>query len=122
MYDYLKPLLKKKPTYIILQIGTNDSPYKSYKEIASEISDLTEFIYSILPETRVFTSCPIIRLDNKKANSNLRDLDTYFKNNFIDIIVNDNIDSSCLGKKLLHLNPRGSGRLAINYISLMRRL
>ena len=122
MHDYLKPLLKKKPTYLILQIGSNDSPFKTYNEIASEISDLITFINSILPETKVFTSCPVIRLDNKKANSTLRDLDTYLKNSCTDIIVNDNIDSSCLGKRGLHLNLRGSGRLAINYISLMRRL
>ena len=122
MHDYLKPLLRKKPTYIILQIGSNDSPFKTYNEIANEISDLIIFINSILPETKVFTSCPVIRLDNKKANSTLRDLDTYLKNSCADIIINDNIDSSCLGKRGLHLNLRGSGRLAINYISLMRRL
>ena len=55
MYDFLKPLLRKKPTYIILQIGTNDAPFKSYKEIEREISELIAYIYSILPETRLFT-------------------------------------------------------------------
>ena len=122
MYDYLKPLLKKKPSNIILQIGSNDSPYKSINEITNEISALKSFIKGTLPETKIFLSCPVIRTDNRKANNTLRELDVYFKNNFANIVVNDNIDISCLGKRGLHLNPKGSGRLAINYISLMRRL
>ena len=112
----------KKPTYIILQIGSNDSPLKSCEEIASEISELKSFINNTLPETRIFISCPLIRIDNMKANCTLRKLDAYLKGSNMEIIANDNIDGSCLGKKGLHLNPKGSGRLALNYISLMRRL
>ena len=122
MYDYLIPLLKKEPSYIILQIGSNDSPFKSHNEIANEISDLKSFINSILPDTKVFISCPVLRLDNMKANRTLRCLDAYLKSSSKEIVVNDNIDGSCIGKKGLHLNPKGSGRLASNYISLMRRL
>jgi len=33
MFDYLIPLLKKEPTNIILQIGSNDSPNKTCEEI-----------------------------------------------------------------------------------------
>ena len=122
MFDYLLPLLKKIPTNIILHIGSNDSSYKSSNEIAGEISTLKEFIHCMLPSVRIFISCPVIRLDDKKANKTLRDLDLHLKYNYNDIVVNDNVDASCLGKKGLHLNPKGSGRLAINYISLMRRL
>ena len=38
------------------------------------------------------------------------------------LIDNDNVDRSCLGRKSLHLNAKGSGRIAINFISQMRRL
>ena len=122
MYHYLQPLLKKMPAYVILQIGSNDSPLKTFEEIASEIADLKTFITDILPDTKVFISCPVLRIDNMKANRTLRDLDAYLKSSSVDIIINDNIDGSCLGKRGLHLNPKGSGRLATNYISLMRRL
>ena len=122
MYHYLHPLLKKKPTNIILQIGSNDSPYKSYNEIANDMSALKTYITGILPETKVFLSCPVIRTDNRKANNTLRDLDVYLRNNISDVVINENIDVSCLGKRGLHLNPKGSGRLAMNYISLMKRL
>ena len=122
MYHYLKPLLMKKPTNIILQIGSNDSPYKLYDKIANEMSALKSYINDVLPETKVFLSCPVIRTDNYNANKTLRNLDAYLRNNISDIVINDNIDVSCLGKRGLHLNPKGSGRLAMNFISLMQRL
>ena len=122
MFDYLVPLLKKEPTYIVLQIGSNDSPSKTGDEIANEISNLKAFIYKTLPNVRIFILCPVIRIDNIKANNTLRELDMILRNTYKDIVINDNIDISCLGKRGLHLNPKGSGRLAINFISLMRRL
>ena len=83
---------------------------------------LKAFIHSKLPSTRIFISCPVVRTDNKKANNTLRELDTLLRNTTKDVLVNDNVDISCLGKKGLHLNPKGSGRLATNFISLMRCL
>ena len=70
----------------------------------------------------MYLSCPTIRLDNRVVNDVLRDLDLKLKSLTGDIISNDNVDRNCLGKKGLHLNPKGSGRLAMNYIALMRRL
>ena len=122
LYDYLTPLLKKQPSNIILHIGSNDAPFKSSETILGEISDLRANILSILPSVKIYLSSPTLRVDNKNANEVLRDLKRKLINYFKDVIVNDNVDSSCLGKKGLHLNPKGSGRLAINFISLMRRL
>ena len=79
------------------------------------------YIIKVLPQTKVFISCPLIRRDNIKANSTLRQLDHELKC-FNDVIINDNVDDACLGKRGLHLNAKGSGRLAINYISQMRCL
>ena len=120
-YDYLPPLLKKKPTNIILHIGSNDSPNKTAEQIANEIENLKCFIKANLPDVKIFLSCPVVRTDHIRANLTLRQLDKIFKYmpNFIN---NDNIDNTCLGKKGLHLNPKVSGRLAMNYISLMRGL
>ena len=122
MFDYLLPLLKKRPTNIVLHIGSNDAAFKSANDIANEIRSLKAFIEKLVPGVKLFLSCPIIRLDNNKANNTLLKLATLFKHMESNIITNDNIDASCLGKKGLHLNPKGSGRLAINFISLMRRL
>ena len=121
MYDYILPLLKKKPTNIILHIGSNDSLHKNAEQILNEIRNLNTFIENILPTVKIFISCPVIRMDNAKANSTLRKLNQLLLS-CSNSIINDNVDMSCLGKKGLHLNPKGSGRLAINYIALMRCL
>ena len=122
MFDYLKPLLKKKPSNIILHIGTNDSLEKTADEIANELTNLKAFIKNELPTINVFFSCPVMRLDNSKANLVLRKLSVWLKLSTNNVIVNDNIDGTCIGKKGLHLNAKGSGRLAMNFIALMQRL
>ena len=122
MYHYLTPLLKKKPTNIILHIGSNDAPYKSSANILMEIMDLKKNILSLLPMVNIHFSLPTLRVDNAKANEVLRELEGKLKSVCKDTISNSNVDRGCLGKKGLHLNPKGSGRLAINFISLMRRL
>ena len=121
LYDYLQPLLKKKPTNIIVHIGSNDATFKSASQILNEITNMKAYIEHMVPGITIYLSGPVVRFDNKTANSTLRELGTLLEN-FNNIIFNDNIDSSCVGKKGLHLNPRGSGRLAINFISVMRRL
>ena len=121
MYDYLNPLLKKKPTNIILHIATNDAVSKSADEIKIEIERLKQYIEAILPNVKVFLSCPVLRLDNAQANLILRQLDYSLK--FLpNVIFNDNVDKSCVGARGLNLNARSSGRLAMNYISLMKSL
>ena len=121
MHDYLKPLLKKNPSNIILHIGSNDSIHKTANEIFKEIENLNSFIKEIIPDVNIYYSCPILRTDNAQANAVLNNLNNLLKDK-PNSILNKNIDGSCLGKKGLHLNLKGSGRLAINYISLMRRL
>ena len=122
MYDYLNPLLKKNPSNIILHIGSNDAPDKTTEEIAYEIIHLKEFIESVLPSVKIFWSCPILRFDNMKANIVLRELSQWLKFFTKNVIDNNNLDGTCIGKKGLHLNAKGSGRLATNIISLMKRL
>ena len=121
MYDFLKPHIKKKPTNIILHISSNDSTQKSADKIIEEIKNLKLYIESVLPKVRLYLSCPIVRTDNNRANLTLREVDLYMKSQNYSV-KNDNIDNTCLGRKGLHLNLKGSGRLAINFISLMRRL
>ena len=40
MYDYMKPLLRKLPDYIILHIGTNDALDNTLKEILDKVRKL----------------------------------------------------------------------------------
>ena len=122
MYDYLKPLLAKKPSTIILHVGTNDAPTKSAKSMYEELINLKEYIEMVLPNSRVFLSTPTLRVDNSKANNVLRDLSKTLRDSCTNIVDNGNIILQGVGKKRLHLNENGSGRLALNYIILMKRV
>ena len=122
MYDYLAPLLRKEPKYIILHIGSNDAPYKKSSEILSDVLMLKAHIESVLPNVTVYLSSPILRFDNVNAGFKIHRLRNKMKDLNFDVIQNNNVDGTCIGKAGLHPNGKGSGRLAMNYISLMRRL
>ena len=69
MFDFITPLLKKAPSYIILHIGgTNDAIDKSSTDILNGILKLKLFIENKLPSVEVYFSCPVLRLDNSKAS------------------------------------------------------
>ena len=71
-YYYLVPLLKKKPDNIILHFGTNDAPYKNEDELCKELESIKDFIKKRHPSCKVYVSAPILRSDNKNANSILK--------------------------------------------------
>ena len=121
MYGAITPLLAKKPTRVIMHVGTNDSPYKPSQTIVSELVVLRKFIESNLPGAKVILSSPIMRTDNKLANSTIRAVNNSLKS-LPNVIHNDKLDAHCLGKKGLHLNSKGTGKLAVNFISEMQRV
>ena len=122
MHSYLIPLIEKKPKYIIVHVSTNDAIDKSSIELTNELMQLKEFIEISLPGSVVILSFPIIRLDNNQADSNLIKLRENLVSLNINAIENNNITKEHLGKFGLHLNAKGSGRLAMNYISCIRHL
>ena len=120
MYHYLTPLLEKKPTYIILHVSSNDSINKTSESMLDELLQLKHHIEHYLTGCKVIISYPVLRLDNNTANSALYDLRLKLQELDIPCIENDNIKSEHLGKRGLHLNGRGKGRLAMNFISFIR--
>ena len=75
-----------------------------------------------MPGLKVTLSCPIVRADNKLANEKILHVRNKLKRNGINIIENRNITFEHLGKKGLHMTPRGTGRLAMNLIAYIQRL
>ena len=102
--------------------GTNDAMEKDADTIAAEILQVKWFVEAMLPGCQVFVSCPTIRVDNDIAKNTVFNLRKKLINEKIPLILNENIELNHLGKKGLHLNKRGAGRLAMNYLSYMRRL
>ena len=123
-YVLLPSSTKREKTYkhIILHVSTNDAIDKSSIELTDELMQLKEFVELSLPGSIVILSLPTIRLDNNRANYNLADLRKNLATLNISAIQNKNITEEHLGKSGLHLNARGCGRLAMNYISCIRHL
>ena len=120
-YHHAVPLLEKKPTYVIIMAGTNDSTMKSSELILVELLQLKTFIEKQLPGCTVIISCPTDRNDDPKAKLTNLHIRRKLNNLKLPIIVNDNITEVHIGKRGLHLNGRGSGRLAANFLSYMRQ-
>ena len=121
MYNNITPYIKKKPSKVIIHVGTNDAPYKPSSDITKELLLLRKFVELNIPGCMVYLSSPIMRSDNKLANSTIRGINNDLSN-VNNVIMNDKLDGQCLGRKGLHLNQRGSGRLATNFISHVQRV
>ena len=125
MYSYLQPLLEKKPTYLILMVGTNDAANKdkNAESIMVELLRLKYHIENVLPSCSVILSCPTLRSDsdNSHAKKIVFDLRKKLINLNLPLILNENITEKHLGKLGLHLNKYGLARLAMNYMQFIRQ-
>ena len=122
MHYNIYPLLRKKPANVILHVGTNNATHDNSVDITVKLLKLKNFILEILPTCNVIFSSLIDRLDDEKAKFTVRMVNTNMKKRGMEMIDNDNITRAHLGKKGLHLTPYGTGRLAINIISALKKL
>jgi len=121
MYDHLEPHLSKKPSTLVLHIGTNNTNDQSSNEILEEIKQLDEWIDTKTGGhvKRVY-SMPIVRYDDAKATLTTRHLQAKLRNSELTIIDNSNIEKDHLGKRLHHLNHSGTKLLAANIINFLK--
>ena len=122
MHYNILPLLRKKPTNIILHVGTNDTTSENSAEIIVKLLQLKNFILSILPNCKVIFSALIDRFDDNKSRLTVKLTNRNMESRGIRVIDNSNITREHLGKKGLHLNPKGTGKLAINIIRVLKSL
>ena len=123
MYSYINPLLKKEPSYVLLHVGSNDSPFKSSEIIFNELLLLKQHIEKTVKDVKVIISKPIVRADDAKAQFTLNQLNSKLSTSNLVCMDNSNIKGDIhLGRKGLHLNDRGNGRLALNIMHLSQKL
>ena len=67
MYDYLKPILKKRPDNIILHVGTNNAAREPPRVAFDKLLSLKSFIEKTLPNCKISISNLIKRTDNNEA-------------------------------------------------------
>ena len=83
---------------------------------------LKQCIKKNLPESKIIISNITERPDTGKAALSIKRFNKYLYSLHLDIVDNSNTDKENLGKKGLHLNLRGSGKLAINFIKKIKSL
>ena len=74
-----------------------------------------------LPNCRVIVSKPTVRINHGKANLKLRNANKHLENLNSECIENGNISVPHLGRKGLHLNSKGKGRLVLNFLNQIRK-
>lgn len=121
MADYLKPLMRKTPDEIIVHVGTNDvkDDMKSAEVVAAGILNLGNRIKDKLPNTKVSFSSLIVRKDKASVLNKINNINVILKrvcqqNNWA-YIDHNNIDYSCLNRRGLHLNRKGSSLVSKNF-------
>ena len=123
MYDYLTPLLRKKPELVVLHVSTNDCPNSSSEIVLNKLERLKEHIETSSSDIKVIISCPISRYDdNVLACLRVYHLQKKLRMINVDLLDNSNIVRKHVGRLGLHLNDHGTSRYAMNLISLIRRL
>jgi hypothetical protein len=122
MNDYIKPLMKKKPKTIIFHVGTNNDVNETSGVILEKILTLKKSVEFALPTCKVILSTLINRTDNAKAAVTVNNLNRHLKESSLDLINNSNVAFNCLGRRGLHLNNLGTGKLAINIINFIRKI
>ena len=122
MFYNVFPLLRKAPTNIIIHAGTNTARTENSSDIAGKLLDLKYFILSWLPHCNVIISGLVNRYDNGKAQLTVERTNERLINTGIQIIDNSNIERIHLGRKGHHLNPHGTGKLAMNFIKVLKTL
>ena len=126
MKHHLTAWLRKRPSHLVIHVGTNDATNKksTAEEIYNELLELKAYAESIVPGIRVFISCPIVRRDDKSANMKVISVRAKLRAAKInDLITNENIGMDLLGKRGLHLSfHKGVGSLAKNMIEHLKSL
>ena len=70
---------------------------------------------------KIVLSKSTIRHDPGKVNLTIRNINKHLENLELECIDNGNINAAHLGQKRLHLNPKGKGRLALNFLKQLRK-
>ena len=117
MVDYEKPVARKKPDTLISHVGRND--LAKGVNIIKKVRKCVEVIWELdnTENIQIGFSSIIQRSDKDFSNeikeTNIKLMNYCLGKGFI-FIDNDNINKSCLNNSELHLNKKGTQRLAKN--------
>ena len=118
MKFYIQPALKSKPATVIVHCGTNNLRSEEQHAVARKIIDVAVQAKSHVPEVMVSTL--IKRADSQEIDAKKTQVNNFLisecNRHGLQLINDDNIQSSHLVKWGLHLNFRGTNILTGNPI------
>ena len=119
---YMQPLLCKKPSKVILHVGTNDAAFKesTADSILDGLLETKKEIESKLPKATVVLSTPVYRTDQMRAGKIVAALNKKIRCLGLNIVDNNNLGLKEIGRKGLHLNGNGVSKLASNLAAKLR--
>ena len=124
MEDYLKPLLRKEPDEIILHVGTNNIRDESPRSVAEGIVNVVTQIQQDFPSTRLAISPLLPRSDNLELNDKIKEankiLKSFCSSRGLTLLRVTNIDLTCLNRRGVHLNRKGSSLLSNCYADFLK--
>ena len=121
MKHFIKPLVQRKPSEIILHVGTNDVDIHSAEEVADNIIKLTDDIKN--KGIRCTVSSLVVRADSELLKSAVIDVNNVLRDSLpqdVNFVEHSNITHYHLNNSRLHLNRRGDAALAHNIIQHIR--
>ena len=117
MSDYVMPSLRRKPTEVILHVGTNDIKTSEPREIAEGIVDLGLKIQNHSPDSNVTISSLILRAD-ENLDCKINEVNRIVAKQYAwRTISHSNIKREHLNDSGLHLNVQGTKLLVKNIVS-----
>ena len=122
MYYQITPYLRKHPSTIICHVGTNNARDDSPDTVIQKLVGLKNYIMSKLPNCQLYFSSPIVRFDDDAAARVVDEINKRMRLLGMPLVNNSNIGYDELGWKGLHLNGRGTRKLAVNYINILKML
>lgn len=126
--DYLKPVIRKKPDCIIIHAGTNDLTSNEQIDTMENLNTMIENIRNESPETVIALSNVVTRKDKAAREKKVsvsdinKKIKEFAKVKNVELIDNSNLDTSCLSRRMLHMNDKGNSYLANNFINFMKTL
>ena len=115
------PTFAKQPDYLIRHVGTNDATTNTPRKVINDLPLLKCNILKQLPNCRVIVSKPTAPINHGKANLTLHNVNKNLETLNLECIKNGNISAQHLGWKGLHLNSKGTGKLALNFLNPIQK-
>ena len=114
------PIIRKKPSHLIIHAGTNDTKRFTSKEILNQLLSLKKFVGEQVPDCKVIIPTPPVESDDGKAGLTVSQLANHLRQLKADVVDNTNTISRHIGIKGLHLNFSRTTQLAKNFANVIK--